>query len=136
MDWLNACHIDTPVVSPMGPQRHNGIGEARPYATRLLSVPICPRLLVLLLVDIAMLMILCDPIKRNQKTESLGVAEVHSCSKAQLQHYSSTLNVFVCFFPPWMGELSCDSRFALIIAPPVQPVMISNGEYYLAYLLL
>lgn len=25
-DWLNACHIDTPVVSPVGPQRHNGVG--------------------------------------------------------------------------------------------------------------
>lgn len=24
--WLNACHIDTPVVSPIGPQRHNGVG--------------------------------------------------------------------------------------------------------------
>lgn len=25
-DRLNACHIDTPVVSPVGPQRHNGVG--------------------------------------------------------------------------------------------------------------
>lgn len=29
VDWLNACHIDTPVVSPMGPQRHNGGGSAK-----------------------------------------------------------------------------------------------------------
>ncbi len=73
MDWLNACHIDTPVVTPMGPQRHNGIGLARPYAMRLLSVSICPRLLVLLLVDTAAFMILCYSIKQNQKTEFLGV---------------------------------------------------------------
>ena len=32
---LNACHIDTPVVSPVGPQRHNGVGSAR------LCVPRC-----------------------------------------------------------------------------------------------
>lgn len=31
VDWLNACHIDTPVVSPMCPQRHNGIGSAAPF---------------------------------------------------------------------------------------------------------
>lgn len=30
VDWLNACHIDTPVVSPIGPQRHNGIGPGEP----------------------------------------------------------------------------------------------------------
>lgn len=24
VDWSNAAHIDTPVVSPMGPRRHNG----------------------------------------------------------------------------------------------------------------
>lgn len=35
MDWLNACHIDTPVVSPVGPQRHNGIGLIEPYAVQL-----------------------------------------------------------------------------------------------------
>lgn len=26
MDWVNACHIDTPVVSPVGPQEHNASG--------------------------------------------------------------------------------------------------------------
>lgn len=31
VDWLHACHIDTPVVSPMGPQRHNGSGSAGLY---------------------------------------------------------------------------------------------------------
>ena len=63
VDWLNACHIDTPVVSPMGPQRHNGIGSARLCAMWLLSVSICPQLLILLLVDITVLVILCDSIK-------------------------------------------------------------------------
>ena len=58
MDRLNACHIDTPVVRPMGPQRHNGIGPASLPATQLLSVSTCPRLLVLLHVDTALRLIL------------------------------------------------------------------------------
>ena len=58
-DWLNACHIDTPVVSAMGPQRHNGI-VGDPRAVQLPSVSICPQLLILLLVDITCMMILCD----------------------------------------------------------------------------
>lgn len=40
MDWLNACHIDTPVVSPVGPQRHNGIGLTEPYAVQLSPPPL------------------------------------------------------------------------------------------------
>lgn len=39
MDWLNACHIDTPVVSPVGPQRHNGVGLTEPYAVQLFPPP-------------------------------------------------------------------------------------------------
>lgn len=80
MDWLNACHIDTPVVSPMGPQRHNGIGSAGLCATQLLSVSVCPRLLIRLLVDITVLMILCDSVKQNLrlKTESLVAGKVQS----------------------------------------------------------
>lgn len=78
MDWLNACHIDTPVVSPMGPRRHNGIGSARLCAMLLFSVSICPRLLILFLVDFTMLMILCDFVKQNLrlKAESLGRGKV------------------------------------------------------------
>lgn len=61
MDWLNACHIDTPVVSPVGPQRHNGIAWL--HATQLLSVSIRPRLLILLLVDFTVFVILYDLMK-------------------------------------------------------------------------
>lgn len=32
--WLNACHIDTPVVPPVAPQRHNGVGIG--------EAPVCP----------------------------------------------------------------------------------------------
>lgn len=43
VDWLNACHIDTPVVSPMGSQKHNGIGSGQACVPR--SASLCPHAL-------------------------------------------------------------------------------------------
>lgn len=119
VDWLNACHIDTPVVSPMGPQRHNGIAWLD--ATLLLSVSICPRLLILLLVDFTMLVILCDLVIRL-KAESLVKCRTRRTQCAKKQHYSS-----VCFvLHGWLDWVV----IALIIASPILPIMFFNGEYY------
>lgn len=124
LDWLNACHIDTPVVSLMGPQRHNGVGSAWPYAMRLLSVSICPRLLILLLVDFTMLMILCDFIKWNLGLNQPDLfwvvfSQVYDASR---RISAALFRCTLCVILLWMGKFSFDFMFAFIIVCPA-----SNG---------
>lgn len=91
------------------------------YATELFFVSKCPRLPILLLVKTEMWLILCALMRWyvTLKTEYLQVGK----------------SSYVCLFFILEHDLSCVSRFTLIIALAALPIIVSNGEYYLAYLL-
>lgn len=68
MDWLNACLIDTPVVSAAGPQRHNDIG-----LVDCILMSIYSYFSFLLIVDITCLMVLSDCFLLQRKSLLLSV---------------------------------------------------------------
>lgn len=115
MDWLNACHIDTPVVSPVGPQTHNGSGSAGLYVAPLYTLSAATSVTCWLFNVDDFLSWFHDLFR--------GLV-VLCCWNNWGHSISYTATLFPCticwFFLPWMGGFSCDS---LVIALPVLPVM-------------
>lgn len=102
VDWLNACHIDTPVVSPMCPQRHNGVGSAAPFCVYM---PLAANSVTCWLYNVDDFFF-CDFIEWNLRPQRnlIGALVVQRC-RVFLHHsicFTATLFIrtICCFFCP------------------------------------